>query len=262
MKKPKIKIIIVPNLRKAYIKASRILENNIYDCLFINFPKMIEKLFSLLLNDHIKYDEFILRIENFNLPYISSKSWLYIYEPLIEKIYSLKWRKFKIFCYISNEDYFKSIDYSINSIALLLRTTLMNKIDKEKWLKQLFEEIKFDNELNEKTLKIIENEAIKFNKSICISDFNGCFLEEKLSEKFEVELIYSILPYFFTPLAILKRNLILKEKLNDYEIEKLIFQQIDYIKNYVLLSDSIDEAYYKWVSKKLLEYINCKCFLT
>jgi hypothetical protein len=137
----------------------------------------------------------------------------------------------------------------------------MNKIDKEKWLKQLFEEIKFDNELNKKTLNIIENEAIKFNKSICISDFNGCFLEEKLSEKFEVELIYSIIPYFFTPLAILKRKLILKEKLNDYEIEKLIFQQIDYIKNYVLLSDNIDEAYYKWVSEKLLEYINCKCFL-
>jgi hypothetical protein len=261
MKKPRIKIIIAPYLRKAYINASKILENNIYECLFLNFPKIIEKLFLLLLNEHINYEDFILKIKDLNLPHISSESWLYIYEPLIKKIYSLKFRKFKIFCYINDEDYFKSIDYSINSIALLLRISLMNKIDKEKLIKHLFEEINFDVTLNKKILNTIENEAIKFNSSICISDFNGCFLEEKLNEKFEVELIYSIIPYIFTPLAILKRKLILKEKLNDYEIEKLIFQQIDYIKNYVLLSDNLDEAYYKWVSRKILEYINCKCFL-
>ncbi|MEM2083527.1 MAG: hypothetical protein QXY18_01375 [Nitrososphaerota archaeon] len=260
--KPRIKIIIVPNLRKAYIKASKILENSIFECLFINFPKIVEKLFILLLNGHINYEEFILKIKDFNLPHISSKSWLYLYEPLIKTIYSLKQRNFKIFCYINDEDYFKSINYSINSIALLLRTSIMNKINKEKWLKQLFEEINFDNELNKKILNTIENEVIKYNSSICISDFNGCFLEEKLNEKFEVELIYSIVPYIFTSLEILKRKLILKEKLNNDEIEKLIFQQIDYIKNYILLSDNLDEAYYKWVSKKLLEYINCKCFLT
>ncbi|MEM2987306.1 MAG: hypothetical protein QXV60_04330, partial [Nitrososphaerota archaeon] len=90
--KPRIKIIIVPNLRKAYIKASKILENSIFECLFINFPKIVEKLFILLLNGHINYEEFILKIKDFNLPHISSKSWLYLYEPLIKTIYSLKQR--------------------------------------------------------------------------------------------------------------------------------------------------------------------------
>lgn len=262
MEKSKIKIIIVPNLRKAYSNASKILENSIFECLFLNFPKIVEKLLLLLLNESIEYEEFILKIKDLNIPHISSKSWLHLYEPLIKTIYSLKQRNFKIFCYINDEDYFKSINYSIDSIALLLRTSLMNKIDKEEWFKQLFKEINFDYELNEKVLNIIENEAIKYNSSICISDFNGCFLEEKLSEKFEVELIYSIMPYIFTPLAILKRKIILKEEINNEEFEKLIFQQIDYIKNYVLLSDTLDEAYFKWVSKKILEYIDCKCFLT
>lgn len=260
-REPRIKIIIVPNLRKAYIKASKILENSIYECLFLNFPKKMEEIFLLLKEGKINYEEFILLLKDFEILHISSKSWLYIHEPLIKAIYSLNWKKFKIFCYIDDEDYSRIIDYSINSTVLLLKTILKEKVDKEEWLKYLFEEISFDSILNRKILNFIESEAIKFDSSICTSDFDGHFLEEKLYEKFKIETIYTIIPYIFTPLTILKRKLLFEKFLSDNEIEELIFQQIDYIKNYVLLSNNIDEAYYKWVSKKILEYIDCKCFL-
>jgi len=88
-------------------------------------------------------------------------------------------------------------------------------------------------------------------KSICICGMEGRVFRDCLSKyNLEMKLTYVLLPYYFTPIETLARQ-IGKElgdpARNDSRIFRIAKHQIEFVGEYVLTSRDYDEAYHKWV---------------
>jgi hypothetical protein len=69
-------------------------------------------------------------------------------------------------------------------------------------------------------------------------------------------LRYAFIPYYFTPLEVLIREtaIALEEKekssIGNERIERLVRMHVEFIRDYVLVSENYDEAYFKWLRDK------------
>ena len=94
----RINVLIVPNLRTSSSKAAEILRSSSYRMVFLNFPSNLQSLISEYASGHLTLQNLIRKIESLRLIPEPISSWLYLNEPLLEALSSLR-KPVNVYCY-------------------------------------------------------------------------------------------------------------------------------------------------------------------
>ncbi|MCS7097789.1 MAG: hypothetical protein NZ922_02280 [Candidatus Methanomethyliaceae archaeon] len=224
-----IQVLLVPNLRKSYEKASLIIEESHFDMLFLNLPRNTQYAISSYCSGKITLNELKERL-NF-LPPEPTNSWIYFFEPILKVL------KHETYCYIESYDDFAKITSEI--LVLTFRSIVTGKINLREWI-ELLKPKSMDFEV-----EFISHRAR--GKCLCISDIHGWNLAHgirKYDHKVSIKSVERL--YFLKPLESLCL-LIERGKLD--MAEALIKEHIKFISEFVLKSNNIDEAYFSWIKK-------------
>ena len=242
-----IGFIVRPPLPKSGREAAKHIQED-YEALFLNLPKTIDHLVAEIPYG-LDYEQLVEEIRRKKLLPEPVEAWLKDSKPILQRLKEIG-DKILTYCYKDPRSFEHGVRTS-HSIALLtIRGRIKNEIEVDKWLEQLKVEMKETEKALEREKETMESEAENYDKSICISSFEGKWLRNQLKEKFKTWIKYIDQPYLFTPLEILRRKLATQGEIEREEAEQLIKEHIRFIHDYVLTNE-LDEAYLKWAREKL-----------
>ena len=239
--------IVKPPLPRSSKEAAKQL-NEEYEALFLNLPKTIDHLVAEIPYG-LDYDQLVEEIRRKKLLPEPVEAWLKDSKPILQRLKEIG-DKILTYCYKDPRSFEHGVRTSHNIALLTIRGRIKNEIEVEKWLEQLRWEVEETRKALEREKQTMETEAQDYDKSICISGFEGKWLRNQLKEKFKTWIKYIDQPYLFTPLEILRRKLATQGGVNEEEAKKLIREHIRFIHDYVLTNE-LDEAYVKWAKEKL-----------
>jgi len=246
-----IEILVAPNLRISWMKTVAHLKKANYDRLFLNFPQNLEYLTTELSEDRLTYEDFIKKVRKEKLVPEPIGSWMYTAEPMLQTLKKMRrWKSaIKIYCYKGVEHNQVSARIASEIAALTLQTSLTEKVNVEKWKDAVEEGMKCKNGALRDEANFVHERASYY--SICASGFDGRSLQQRLTEKGEEVNLTNIEEFYYpTPLETLEEKL-MEGDLPDEEVEELVKDHIEYVKNYILRSKNRDQAYYQWVYDKV-----------
>jgi len=239
--------IIKPPLKKSSREAAKLIKEE-YEALFLNLPKTIDHLVSEIPYG-LEYEELVMEIRRKRLLPEPVEAWLKDSKPILQKLKEIG-RKVLTYCYKDPRSFEAGVRTSHNIALLTIRDSLRGEIEVDKWIEQLKWEAEESKKALEREKETMESEAIEYDKSICISGFEGKWLRQELSKFFKTWIRYVDQPYFFTPLEILRRELARFGEIPRERAEQLIREHIRFIHDFVLTNE-LDEAYIKWAKEKL-----------
>jgi len=248
----KFSIWVSPKLRKAYLQLSKKLKSSYADLILLPLPKRLTTFLKDLING-APYNLFLKKIVEEEKIFYSINIFNYFYEEILKVCKELKKinPKLELNCYKEDENVLFQIQSAVKFSILTFKAASTSKINLDEWLHALTENLKETKEYLDKETEFIEKQAQKYDNIICLANFEGKYYFQHLKNKFPVEIQYFALPYHFTPLEILTTFLNLKREIDYEKIMQFIKSHIDYIKNYVLTCDNLDEAYEKWVNENV-----------
>ena len=239
--------LVKPPLPKSSKEAAKHIHGD-YEALFLNLPKTIDHLVAEIPYG-LEYEQLVEEVRRKKLLPEPVEAWLKDSKPILQKLKEMG-DKILTYCYKDPVSFEQGVRTSHNILLLTLRGRIRGKVEVEKWLEQLKWEIEETEKALEREGETMESEAEDYDKSICISGFEGKYLRKKLSEKFKTWIKYVDQPYAFTPLEILRRKLTTQGEVSEEEARELIEEHIRFIHDYVLTNE-LDEAYLKWAREKL-----------
>lgn len=248
-----VHILMVPTLRSSTAKAANLIVQSDYDTIFLNFPYNLQSIVLSYAAHQITLNHLLNMIRIQNLIPEPVTTWIYLNQPLLECLPKLK-EETKIFCYKDVDGFHMSMEAASKIASLTLKVNVTEKIDVEEWIQTL-------KQLINQNLTDLEAEFIASRaegKSICITGLNGWKLAKRIKEfSHKVTLKCVERQYVMKPLETLE-ILLEKGKPEPQTIQQLIKEHATFIKNYVLNTKNIDEAYYTWIKKYKLLNINAK----
>ena len=253
MKMAEIIILLSPNLKIFSMKCAAYLMERLglYETLFLNIPKEMERFVSDLAEGLLSYELFMHDISTERLIPEPVESWEYTAEPLLRILPNLKSSdpELEIHCYSAKKHEFLLNEIAIRMACLTLQTAMTGRVNVGEWIELLEESLRFEREILAKKKSLIVDWA--YGKCICLSSLSGKRLKETLSqEEHLVTTKYIGGVYHFTPLEILERRW-RREFLSGEEIERLVRCHLEYIRDYIYVSSNLDKAYYQWVHDKV-----------
>jgi len=248
-----INLVIVPSLRSSAEKAADHIKNHHYDMIFLRYPGNLQFLISDYVSRKLSLHQMLDRIKVDKLLPESINAWFYVNEPILEAIGHLN-KAFKVYCY-GDVDYNHMLHEASCKIACLTaRVASTDKIDIDEWMQALKA-----CHINEALEFEAETVGVKaYGRCLCLAGLSGWRMVKPLKEmghKVGFRCIEKL--YIFKPLEVLNALLDVG-KLTSEEAEKLISSHVNFVKNYVLTSANLDEAYRKWIcdSKKAICHKN------
>lgn len=244
-----ISIFVLPDLRRTAEKAARMMTDIRPDLLLLNLPRSMNDLIARLAGTG-SLDDFREDIRRYRLMPEPLGAWMYSIEPLLRMIGEVG-GLFKVSCYCDSDFYLSDQTLAVTLAQQTLRDSVRGRVEVQRWRDLIEEGLRLRSKAIELNASFILREARNCREAVCISGFEGARMEEYLSQKRETTLEYLESPYFFTPL----RQLEIEMAAGDVEhetIERLIRCHIQYVHEYVLRSESRDEAYSAW-SKAMIE---------
>jgi hypothetical protein len=250
----KVRILVIPNhIKSAASRAAQHLKRMDYDTMFLNFSRDLEEGVRALA-EGAPYDYVIERLRESKLIPEPVGAWEYSAEPILIALRGILLKKpnVRIHCY--RDPSFDSFSVkTAEKIALLIfRACSTGKINAEEWeaLLKLFLEAEA-KALKEET-NFIARKAESIEDGICIAGFEGRHIRAHLKKKgYEVSLTYLYIPYHFTPLEVLMREMRRATSrgtsLSHETITKLVKHHVHFIREYVTVNEDYDGAYRKWV---------------
>ncbi|MBS7657794.1 MAG: hypothetical protein QXR82_03110 [Candidatus Bathyarchaeia archaeon] len=244
----KLSIWIFPRLKKASLQLSKSLKSFFTDLILLPFPKSLTTLLKDLING-APYKLFLKKIEEEKI-FHSVNVFDYFYGEILKACKELKRinPKIEFTCYKEDENMLFQLQSAVKFSILTFKVASTGKIDLNEWIIALTENLRKVNEYLNRELNFIEQQIKHYSNILCLAGFEGKYYFQHLQRKFPVEIRYFALPYHFTPLEILSANLTIQKKLDFEKLIQLIKSHIDYIRNYVLKCNNLDEAYEKWVN--------------
>jgi hypothetical protein len=248
----KIDIFAVPKLKSAAMEVVEHLEEGGYDALFLPFSRSLE-VYARELAEGAPYKYFIEELKRLKLISEPVGSWEYFSEPILRALSRIKRSSpdLEIYCYEDQLYERVSTETAVRASILALNTLITGKVNAEAWRQLLKDEINCGLEAIDKEVNFIADIAGSHKVNVCVSGFNGKYIAARFKrEGHDVRLTYLHLPYFFTPLEVLKRELMQEKEVSDERVEKLVRQHVEYVREYILTSGNVDEAYCRWVYDK------------
>jgi len=246
-----IAILAAPNLRTSYVKIAERLKGLDYDALFLNLPENLEPLVRDLVEKRLSYGALIEEVRERKLVPEPVTGWRYTAEPLLKSLTGAKLHKsgLELYCY-------KDVNYNIISasisgkIALLtFRAQITGKVNIEDWKRIFRKGIECEREALKREVDSIDEKA--GHECSCVSGLGGENLERFLKEKGHSVNLTNIEEFYHpTPLEILEERLAKEDDPNE-EVEELIREHLEYVRDYILKSRNRDQAYYQWVYDKV-----------
>jgi len=246
-----IEIPVAPNLRISWMKMVVHLKRADCDRVFLNFPQNLEHLIIELSGGRLAYEDFIQKVREGKLVPEPVGSWMYTAEPMLTTLKNMRrWTPaLKIYCYRDVEYNRLSVRIASEIAALTLQTSLMDKVNVEKWKDAIEEGTKCKNKALGDESNFIHERASCY--SVCASGFDGKSLKQRLIEKGEEANLTNVEDFYYpTPLETLEERL-MEGQVPDKEVEKLVKDHVEYVRNYIVRSKNRDEAYYQWVYDKV-----------
>jgi len=241
------------NLRAASEKAAALLRNSEFHVLYLNLQRDLEGMVEALA-EGAPYEWFADRLLELKLIREPMRSWEYGVRPILTVMRGIKRKRpnLKVWCY--RQPYFAHLSAQIaEEIArMILRLSLTGKINVREWRNLLANLVEASEEALQDEASYIVSRFDHKAFSICISDFHGRDLMERLKRSgLDVDLDYIFLPYYFTPLEILIHEFGRKHfegsELTDSRISDLVKCHTEFVREYVVTSEDNDEAYFRWI---------------
>jgi len=165
-----------------------------------------------------------------------------------------------IFCYKDQSYEEKSAQIAVKLSILTFNFASTGKTDLDVWRELLESELPMEAEAFEKetsfTVDVIEDHS----DTIYVSGVKGGSVFKLLQSAGQnVQLEYIDLPYYFTPLQILRNEIRLESKgkvLTEDRMEELIREHVDYVREHILKSSDLDEAYLRWITRYRSRFIS------
>lgn len=243
MSEKSVGIVVKPPLKRSSRKALEYLDKTGCEALFLNLPQNMDTLVTKLQNG-LDYRQFVTEIEKEQLLPPPTKAWIGDLEPILE---SLK-PGFATYCYKDTAAYYQSSRRTVSIAQMVLRAAITHNVNVEEWARLLREEIEQSRQALDTETQVIREEALNYDKSICIAGFDGHEIQVALQRDLKTWLHYVDNPYHFTPLEILRRELGMG-KISYDRIVELVSHHVDFVRNYILPLDA-EEGYLKWLKNK------------
>jgi len=247
-------IWVLPTYMKvASQKAAALLRNTEFDVLFLNLQRDLEG-FVEALAEGAPYEWFMDRLQELKLLREPISSWEYRSKPILTVVRGLKQKRpnFKVWCYKQLSFAQLTAELAEKIARLVFRLISTGKMYSRDWRNLLQGFVEASSDAIEDEAKYIMERFDPNALSICISDFYGRDLKEKLKRGgLDAGLDYIFLPYHFTPLEILVRECG-KERskgltMSDCRLFELAKAHAEFIRGYVVTSEDYDEAYFRWL---------------
>lgn len=253
-----VRILVTPNhIKTAASKAAESLKRLDYDALFLNFSRDLEEGIRELA-EGAAYDYVLERIRKLKLIPEPLGSWEYGAEPILRAVRGVCLRepRLKIYCYKDSSVSLLSTQLAEKIALLIFRQCSTGKLDLEKWKKLLSSWLDLEKEALDREADFLVKEVKGKEASICIAGFNGKHINAHLKEAgYQVNLKYLYVPYHFTPLEVLvhemQRGVSRDTSFSSERMRELIEQHAQFIRDYVIVGENYDKAYYNWMWNKI-----------
>ncbi len=248
----KLGLIIKSPTVASSVKVVAYLKSQKFESLFLNLPRSLDELVAEYVMG-MKYEDLVEEVRRRRLLPEPVESWLKEYEPLLK---SLKEEGVEIctFCYKDDKVFELETKATIEAALLVLRDSITGKVSTDRWLKLLTSQTNMASVIHREADYILE-EASNYDKNICITSFEGRELKKYLEQEMETWVKYVGLPYHFTPLEVLKREVHLGKKVTEDRVRQLVKEHIKFIKEMVIPKD-LDTAISEWTKRMLYWYPN------
>lgn len=180
----------------------------------------------------------------------SFDSWWYYVQPLLEAIRGISSRDVRVRCYLEDKYFGEALKFPVTISLLTLNVSLTGKIDAKKWIDALRSYTNAQMGFIEHASRNLLENLSKRGRNLAIFGLEGRHIWSKIKGFVDADLIYIGLPYYYTPIEVLMHKLQYKDSVSEEEIKYWVNCHLDYIRNYVLVTENVDEAYEKWVRDK------------
>ena len=172
------------------------------------------------------------------------------YEPIVTCVDRLVREGVKVVCYLEFEELEKERELATKVAQLVLRASIKKVDDRdlEEWLRALDEYGGGGQRMVDRVANLLR--AVGGSAAIILTGLEGLWLAKEIrSRGFEVAVEVVGVPYLRSPLEvmIIKRS---RGELAIDELRELISDYVDYVRNYVLKYEDLEEAHKKWALER------------
>ena len=243
------------------MKAASRLQQTRYNTILIPIPRTLQTFVEEYVSG-APYELFVEKLRRSKLISEPLAPWTRIIEPLLRVLREMKHthRRLDIFCYGDQAYEEKSAQTAVKISMLTFNLASTGKIDLDAWRKALESESLSEAEAFERETSFTVDVVEDYPDTVCISGVKGGSIFKRLrSSGHDAQLEYIDLPYYFTPLQILRNEIELEsrgKRLTDDRMEELIRQHARYVREYILKSSDLDEAYLQWIATYRSRFIS------
>jgi len=172
------------------------------------------------------------------------------YEPIVSCAYRLAREGVKVMCYLEAKELEREREVAARVAQLVLRASIKRVDDRDlqDWLQALDEYRGGAWLMVDRVVDMLR--AIEGSTAIILTGLEGLWLAKEMrSRGLEVAVRVVGTPYLRSPLEvmIIKRS---RGELAADELRELIGDYVDYVRNYVLKYEDLEEAHKKWALEK------------
>jgi len=249
----RVTVLAVPKLRKSFMKAAIYLRETKCNAILIPVPRTLQR----FIEEYVlgaPYEMLVEKIRSSKLISEPLAPWTRIIEPLLRALREMKHKpkQLDIFCYRDPNYEENSAETAVKISTLAFNVGSTGKIDLEAWRELLESELLMEAEALERETSFTVDVVKDYSDTVFLSGVGGGLILKRLrTAGYDAQLEYIDLPYYFTPLQILRNEVRLESKgrlLTEDRMEKLIQEHVDYVREYILKSSDLDEAYLRWIA--------------
>jgi len=261
-------ILIIPSLKPYYIIASnkmmRLFKMMPLKLVLLPLPREAESSLLKYIAYKITYEKLINAIISLHQSYsVLFKSFINM-RPLLEALRRISHKvELRIACYSNLSFAHTELMSLVDLISLIAKTRISGRLRFDELLRTLSNYVDTYRKMVRVFVEKLSKElSVSESPWLMVSDFKGRHLSLELKKYGirKIKLIY-VTPYVFTPLERLVREYLyglLSKKL----AKELIQAHINFLWNYVLVSDDVNEAYLAWLKENFYEkYLELMCKL-
>lgn len=214
-------------------------------CVLADLPQGFE----VLLKRYEKAEDALSMAVKLGLLYWS-ESMIRAYEPIASCLSRMMREGVKVACYLEPSELERERELAIKVSRLVLRASIKRIDDRDlkDWIQVLNEYMFVDRKVSNHLISILKN--IEGHNAAVLTGLEGFQYAEKLrGQGLSVKVEAVGLPYLRSPLEVmvLKHS---RGKLTADELRVLVEEYVDYIRNYVVKYESLEEAHEKWSCDK------------
>lgn len=238
--------IIKPPTTRSSLEAASLLIRRRSEAVFLNLPRSMDSLVTGYMLG-MGYDEMINEVRRRELLPEPVEAWLKESKPILDRLREER-QEVCTFCYKDDGAFEAEARDALDIALLTLRDSVRESISIRGWVEVLSRERERRPAI-ENEVEYVIGEARNYDNSVCISGFEGKEIKRHAEALMETWVAYVGLPYHFTPIEILRREMA-KGEVTEERLSALIRQHIKFIRELVIPKD-LDMALEEWTRKNL-----------